>query len=58
MASILSFFVGLFSAIKILWAAWKQVAPTDQQKIDREKAKTDKEEEEFKKSGKGGNLEI
>lgn len=58
MTSIISFFVGLFSAIKILWAAWKQFGPTEQDKIDEAKKEVDEAQDKFEKDGKGGKIEI
>lgn len=56
MASIISFFVGLFSAIKILWAAWRQVAPTPSEKEDKARKEIDDKEKEFDKEGRGGSV--
>ena len=58
MASIISFFVGLFSAIKILWAAWNQVKETDQEKIDKTKREVDDTQDKFEKDGRGGKIDV
>lgn len=57
--SIISTIKGVVEAIKLLYDLWKKtLMRTPQEQVDKEKAKTDKEQEDFKAGKGGGDVEI